>query len=344
MVESQRELVRIGAVAREFGVSPSRVRQLADEGSIPSTRTSGGHRLFDVALVREALARRALPAPGRRPSPDLLQEHVPAGLEEHILWTEAAERLHLGDRVSTDCWGAAQYAFSEMTNNAVDHAQAARVTARWWVDKATLSFEVDDDGRGVFARVREGLDLGDSFAAIQELSKGKTTTDPARHTGEGIFFTSKVVDTFVLDANGLRWTVDNLRNDQAVGLSDRTYGTLVRCEMDVQLSRSTSEVFAAFSIDHDFARTRTVVQLFSIGVRFISRSEARRLLAGLDRFRDVIIDFRGVQEVGQGFVDEVFRVWPSQHPDVTVRPANMVGPVEAMVRRGLPVPPTRSLG
>jgi hypothetical protein len=30
--------------------------------------------------------------------------------------------------------------------------------------------------------------------------------------------------------------------------------------------------------------------------------------AGLERFRDVIVDFRGVQEVGQGFVDEVFRV------------------------------------
>jgi excisionase family DNA binding protein len=343
-VEPPQDLVRIGAVARELGVSPSRVRQLADEGSIPSTRTSGGHRLFDLARVREALARRALPASGRRPRPDLLQEHVPAGLEEHILWREAAERLHLSDRVSANCWGAAQYAFSEMVNNAIDHARATRVIARWWVDRATLSFEVDDDGSGVFARIREGLDLGDSFSAIQELSKGKTTTDPARHTGEGIFFTSKVVDAFVLDANGLRWTVDNLRGDQAVGLTDRIYGTLVRCELDAQLSRSTSEVFAAYSIDHDFARTRAVVQLFSIGVRFISRSEARRLLAGLERFRDVMIDFRGVQEVGQGFVDEVFRVWPSQHPDVTVRPVNMVGPVEAMVRRGLPAPPTPSPG
>ena len=182
--------------------------------------------------------------------------------------------------------------------------------------------------------------MGDFFSAIQELSKGKTTTDPARHTGEGIFFTSKVVDAFVLEANGLRWTVDNLRQDQAVGLSDRVTGTLVLCEIDTQSSRSTSEVFAEYSVDHDFARTRTVVQLFTIGVRFISRSEARRLLSGLERFRDVIIDFRGVQEVGQGFVDEVFRVWPSQHPDVTVRPTNMVGPVEAMVRRGLPGPPS----
>jgi non-ribosomal peptide synthetase component F len=48
------------------------------------------------------------------------------------------------------------------------------------------------------------------------------------------------------------------------------------------------------------------------------------------------VDFRGVQEVGQGFVDEVFRVWPSQHPGTLVRPVNMLGPVEAMLRRGLP--------
>jgi non-ribosomal peptide synthetase component F len=82
-----------------------------------------------------------------------------------------------------------------------------------------------------------------------------------------------------------------------------------------------------------------VVRLFDIGVRFISRSEARRLLAGLERFRDVIVDLRGVEEVGQGFVDEVFRVWPGQHPEVTARPVNMIGPVEAMVRRGLPRSP-----
>jgi hypothetical protein len=87
---------------------------------------------------------------------------------------------------------------------------------------------------------------------------------------------------------------------------------------------------------HEFVRTRTVVQLFDIGVRFISRSEARRLMQGLDRFQEIVVDFRGVEEVGQGFVDEVFRVRPSQHPGHVVSPANMAGPVEAMVRRGLP--------
>jgi excisionase family DNA binding protein len=260
-------LVRVSDVAREFGVSASRVRQLADEGRIRSTRTPGDHRLFDLVLVREALLRESLPKTGMRP-PDLVQERSPAGLEEHVMWLEASQRLHLRE----------------------------------------------------------------------ELSKGKTTTEPTRHTGEGIFFTSKVVDAFALKANGLKWTVDNVREDQAVGRSGRITGTLVRCEIDVQTSRSTSEVFAAYSIGHDFARTRTVVRLFDIGVRFISRSEARRLLRGLERFREVLVDLRGVQEVGQGFVDEVFRVWPTQHPDVAVRPVNMVGPVEAMVRRGLPRP------
>ena len=328
-------LVRIGEVARELGLSVSRVRQLADEERIPSNRTSGGHRLFDLASVREAVLRQSLPDTDRRPA-DLVRTDPTAGLEEHLVWRTVSADLHLADRVSPACWGIVQFGFSEMVNNAIDHSGAVQVTSRFWVDAATLAFEVDDGGRGALARIRDGLALSDSFSAIQELSKGKTTTDPARHTGEGIFFTSKVMDAFVLAANGLRWTVDNLRDDQAVGLSSRITGTLVRCEVDAQTARTTSEVFAAYSIDHDFARTRTVVRLFDIGVRFVSRSEARRLLTGLERFRDVIIDFRGVQEVGQGFVDEVLRVWPGQHPDVTVRPTNMVGPVEAMVRRGLP--------
>jgi STAS-like domain of unknown function (DUF4325) len=58
-------------------------------------------------------------------------------------------------------------------------------------------------------------------------------------------------------------------------------------------------------------------------------------MRGLDRFKTVIMDFTGVEEVGQGFVDEALRVWPSQHPGTEIRPTGMVGPVEFMVRRGL---------
>lgn len=83
----------------------------------------------------------------------------------------------------------------------------------------------------------------------------------------------------------------------------------------------------------EFSKTRIVVRLFKTGDHFVSRSEAKRLLSNLDRFREVVLDFAGVKEVGQGFADEVFRVWPADHPDVQIRPVNMEPAVEFMVRR-----------
>lgn len=76
-----------------------------------------------------------------------------------------------------------------------------------------------------------------------------------------------------------------------------------------------------------------MVKLYAIGVRFVSRSEARRLLHNLDRFREVELDFEGVQGVGQGFADEVFRVWANDHPEVRLVPTRMNRAVEFMVER-----------
>ena len=53
-------------------------------------------------------------------------------------------------------------------------------------------------------------------------------------------------------------------------------------------------------------------------------------------FREVEVDFAGVLEVGQGFVDELVRAWPGQHPDTRIVPTNVNQAVEAMVRRGIP--------
>jgi len=70
-----------------------------------------------------------------------------------------------------------------------------------------------------------------------------------------------------------------------------------------------------------------------VGTTFVSRSEAKRLTSGLDRFDDVVLDFTGVEMVGQGFVDEIFRVWGAAHPNVTLVPVHMVEPVAFMVAR-----------
>ena len=75
------------------------------------------------------------------------------------------------------------------------------------------------------------------------------------------------------------------------------------------------------------------VKLFKEGVDFISRSQAKRILLNLDSFKKIILDFKGVETVGQGFADEVFRVFQNQHPEIEIIPQNMHENVEFMVKR-----------
>lgn len=335
--------MRIGDISREFGLSLSQIRQLADSGALPAERSPGGHRVFDPGAVRSALARTSMqiPADARWSTPTWIREVAIPGLREDAVWREFATDAQ--DQLGTEARSIVSYAFTEMLNNALDHSQGSRVSVSAWLGRVESRFEIRDDGRGALSHIRDVFGLDDLYDALAELTKGKTTTDPERHTGEGIFFTSKAVDIFTLESEGIAWTVDNVRQDQAVGLSDVAVGTRIRWELDPSTTRALIDVFKEYTDDdHVFSTTRTTVRLFGFGVRFVSRSEAKRLLRGLEQFSRVRVDFTGVEEVGQGFVDEVFRVWPAQNDGIVMEPVGMEGPVEFMVRRGLP--PSRRSG
>lgn len=337
MAESP-HLVRIADVAQDLGLSPSRIRQLADSGVIPSTRTPGGHRLFDLGAVRAAVARRTLPedplTAAQEAEPSWSQELTLLGLSEDIVWRRIKGDLHLDS--ATPAGRIIGYAFTEMLNNAIDHSGSETVSITWWTSPDQWIFAIRDYGVGAYPKLRAGLHLASDFEAVQELSKGKRTTDQSRHTGEGIFFTSKAVDIFRLTSSGVRWTVDNLRNDVALGVVEQLGGTSVVCQIDPETERNLADIFRQFTEDSVFTRTRPVVKLFDIGTSFVSRSEAKRLLDGLDVDFDIVeVDFTGVSDVGQGFVDELLRVWPQDHPGKTVIPVNMNPAVEFMIQRGL---------
>ena len=128
--------------------------------------------------------------------------------------------------------------------------------------------------------------------------------------------------------------MDNRRGDFATGASSYVPGTLAAFEVDPGTTRRLEDVFKAYTDDElQFSRTTGRVKLFERGSSFVSRSEAKRLLAGLERFSEVQIDFDKVESVGQGFADEVFRVWAKQHPDVRLVPINMNDGVALMVGR-----------
>jgi anti-sigma regulatory factor (Ser/Thr protein kinase) len=256
-----------------------------------------------------------------------------AGLQEDQVWdriqAEAPPR-----HATEQALGIARYAFTELVNNAVDHSDGTKVTIRWEARADQLRAEIGDDGIGAFERVRIARALPDHRSALAELSKGKVTTQPDRHSGEGLFFTSRGVDYFDLQANGLRWIVDNRQHDFALGSSSYAPGTLAIFEVDAAATRRLEDVFRPFTDERlGFSRSHARVKLFEDGSSFVSRSEAKRLLVGLERFAEVELDFSGVGSVGQGFADEVFRVWAKQHPDVRLMPTNMNDGVALMIDR-----------
>ena len=258
------------------------------------------------------------------------------GLTEDGAWKEVRARASPWTGVPENADRILYYAFTELVNNAIDHSGGQ------WLDlllpqvAGTTAFEVLDDGIGIFEHVRRHFNLPDRLAALQEISKGKLTTLPERHTGEGIFFVSKIADYFEVDSGGLSWKVDNQRGDVAIGERPGPPGTRVRFEVSPARTRTLADLFAEYTRDFEFSKTRIVVRLFTLGPRFVSRSEAKRILQGLERFREVVLDFAAVPEVGQGFADEIFRVWARSHPSIALIPVNMGPTVKFMVDRARP--------
>lgn len=289
-------------------------------------------RLQRQGLVRPTGAGRAARWRGRDSGP--LRLRFPrATLAEDRVWS-AHLAPHAAVRALPEpARGILQYAATELLNNAIDHSGSPEVELRFEPGAGRVSLEVADEGAGLFEHVREGLGLPSELDAAAELTKGKVTTDPARHTGEGLFFTSKAVNRFEADSGGLRWLVDNDRGDTAIAEAPRREGTRVRVELAREPRAPLAEVFARYTDALQFARTEVVVRLFEHGEEFVSRSEARRLLHGLERFRKVTLDFDRVRGVGQGFADEVFRVWPAQHPGVELEPVRMAPPVALALDR-----------
>lgn len=229
------------------------------------------------------------------------------------------------------------YAFTEMLNNAIEHSQSKYVEVELHQKDSKVAFIVNDFGIGVFRNVMTKRKLKSEIDAIQDLLKGKTTTAPQAHSGEGIFFTSKTADVFVLESYDYRLRVDNVINDVFIeSISPLKRGTRVMFEINDQSQKHLNDVFKQYQTDpseYAFDKTEVKVKLYTMGTIYISRSQARRILSGLEKFKSIILDFDKVPTVGQAFADEIFRVFQARHPEITIKPINMVEPVEFMIKR-----------
>lgn len=264
-------------------------------------------------------------------------------LSEDVVWNRNIKPLllDLPELALKNC----NYVFCEMLNNAIDHSEGTEVDILVLIDSFKVVFAITDDGIGIFNKIASALQLEEKRFAILELAKGKFTTEPESHTGEGIFFSAKACDAFAIFSDDLAFTslsfreADQLRDFKlSVNLMRLPKSSTVVCfSLFREHSISLSEVFDQYAQDpeeYGFTKTIVPVKLLEYGdpsPTFISRSQAKRLLVRFERFEIIELDFTGIDEIGQGFADEVFRVFRNRHPNSRIIATNCNSHVKKMI-------------
>lgn len=233
---------------------------------------------------------------------------------------------HLSEDVQS-IWA---YAMSEMVNNVIDHSDAEQMLVIVEQNYLQTSVVIMDNGIGIFEKIKNHFSLPSLDEAICELFKGKLTTDADNHSGEGIFFTSKMMDKFLILSSGKIFTTSKYSNDNIFDFGECPSGTCVFMSLSNFTQKTAREVFDLYSnVDGGFTTTRIPLKnIFDSAP--VSRSQAKRVCNRLEAFEEVILDFDGISWMGQGFAHQMFVVYKKAHPDVTIKPINMNDSVKTM--------------
>ena len=316
----------IGAIAAyQFGVTRQAISRhlhaLIEQGRLSASGTTRNRSFTLCNFVEE-----------------IFHFDVHEDLAEDALWRGSAlpALANLKENVLNIC----QYGFTEMVNNVIAHSGSPGMVVRVWRNALRTRIDVYDEGIGVFQKIQNDFQLRDPRHALLELSKGKLTSDEARHSGEGLFFTSRMFDTFRIlsgtlffekQAHGEHWLIDTDEN------MPPTRGTNISMEIPEDSPRILQDVFDAHAGDEagrGFARTHVVLGLLRHGSeKLFSRSQAKRLLSRIDQFEEVVLDFNDIPVIGQAFADEIFRIFRAEHPQVRIHCVNTTDAVEKMIAR-----------
>lgn len=314
-------------ITKIFSITPQAVnrhiKQLEEEEKLSSTGIGKGKRYF-LGDVRE-----------HRAVFQLTEDFA-----EDTVWRDHFSFIFEG--MSENIVDISHYGFTEMVNNVIDHSVGTEVYISVIRNKKDIVMFVMDDGEGIFKRISRLFKLPDERQALLELSKGKLTTDPENHSGEGIFFTSRVFDRFEIDSKGLKFSHDH--NDEYDFIDDsdipkEKIGTIVFMSISKNSKRNTQEIFDQYTAgpeDFQFNKTVIPVRLAQFkNEKLVSRSQAKRLLSRVEKFENVIFDFKRVESIGQAFADEIFRVYAQRHSNITLVPVNMEDNVSKMVSKAV---------
>lgn len=237
------------------------------------------------------------------------------------------------------------YTFMEIMNNAIEHSEGSQIHCYIAQDYLYTEISIIDNGIGVFKKIQTHLNqlLGYQTSyqdALTELYKGKFTTASTLHSGEGIFFTSKMLNRFTLWSDNTVYSSKYLEEPDWIQSHLIAYytrinkiGTAAIMLLENQTSRNIQEVFNMYApIDEGFNKTTLPIKTLCPFGNPIARSQARRILYRLEEFKTIEFDFTGVEFMGQGFADEIFRVFQKKYPEIQLIPVNANASVSGMIK------------
>jgi anti-sigma regulatory factor (Ser/Thr protein kinase) len=315
-----------GLVAKEFSVSRAAIgkymQRLVEEGFLTAAGKTNA-RKYELAPITEFLDR----------------IEIYPGLYEDDVWRNQVIPALKTEMIPANVIDICQYGFTEMLNNVIDHSGSKFCLISVAQTYSSIKMLIVDYGVGIFEKIKQDFNLPDLRNALLELSKGKLTSDKTKHSGEGIFFTSRMFDRFYLSSSNLYYRKTRLDGDDGWLIETETkeeleVGTQVGMQIRTDAPWTAKNVFDQYQ-DDDYRFAKTHVPLFLGrygGEQLISRSQAKRVLARVERFQEVLLDFQGVEQIGQGFADEIFRVFKNEHPNIDLIAINAGPEVEKMIK------------
>ena len=262
-------------------------------------------------------------------------EKLYKGLEDDVVWRH--DILPLMNGIKQNIIDICQYGFTEMLNNAVDHSGSfyAHITYQQNYDEIRIS--ISDEGKGIFNKIQEDFKLPDQHSALLELSKGKLTSDKKNHAGEGIFFTSRMFNSFSILSGNLSYIK---KRDKEFGWliesdeeKENVKGTYIVLRIKTNAEWTVRNVFNEFQGDsHRFRKTHVYAKLAKYeNEQLVSRSQAKRILARFDKFSEILLDFKDIDFIGQAFADEIFRVFKNNQPKIKITAINTTPDIDKMI-------------
>ena len=218
-----------------------------------------------------------------------------------------------------------EYGFLEVMNNVISHSEGSECHINFWMTSQNILLRIRDNGMGIFQKIQNHFDFENQRNAILELVKGKMTTEPEYHPGDGLCITMKIFDTVYLSSGNWRLVHHVPRNRWSLKQWNRKDCT----------DRAVQNVLTFCSAHgNNISFDRTVIPLILArydGENLISRSQARRVLNRLDNFREVCFDFKQIEFLGEAFADEIFRIFQNDHKGIKLTWVNASENIESMI-------------